>query len=89
MASGLLTELGFKQEKNVLHNDSQSAIHLARIRHFILDLSILDFIITSSLFRALTNLVYKKICLISSTEGWSTKTKLLSGMHMCIMYKLG
>ena len=27
---GLLTELGFKQEKNVLHSDSQSAIHLAK-----------------------------------------------------------
>ncbi|KAI5385685.1 hypothetical protein KIW84_072334 [Lathyrus oleraceus] len=27
---GLLTELGFTQEKNVLYNDSQSAIHLAK-----------------------------------------------------------
>ena len=27
---GLLIELGFKQEKNVLHSDSQSAIHLAK-----------------------------------------------------------
>jgi len=27
---GLLTELGFKQEMNVLHSDSQSAIHLAK-----------------------------------------------------------
>ena len=27
---GLLTELGFKHEKNVLHSDSQSAIHLAK-----------------------------------------------------------
>ena len=27
---GLLTELGFKQEKNILYNDSQSAIHLAK-----------------------------------------------------------
>ena len=27
---GLLTELGFKQEKNVLYSDSQSAIHLAK-----------------------------------------------------------
>jgi hypothetical protein len=27
---GLLEEMGFKQEKNVLHSDSQSAIHLAK-----------------------------------------------------------
>jgi hypothetical protein len=27
---GLLTELGFEQEMNVLHSDSQSAIHLAK-----------------------------------------------------------
>jgi hypothetical protein len=27
---GLLAEMGFKQEKNVLHSDSQSAIHLAK-----------------------------------------------------------
>ena len=27
---GLLTELGFGQEENVLHSDSQSAIHLAK-----------------------------------------------------------
>ncbi|GAA0174911.1 hypothetical protein LIER_41813 [Lithospermum erythrorhizon] len=27
---GLLTELGFKQENNVLYSDSQSAIHLAK-----------------------------------------------------------
>jgi len=27
---GLLTELGIEQEMNVLHNDSQSAIHLAK-----------------------------------------------------------
>ncbi|BAT73418.1 hypothetical protein VIGAN_01089700 [Vigna angularis var. angularis] len=27
---GLLTELGFIQEKTVLHSDSQSAIHLAK-----------------------------------------------------------
>ena len=26
----MLTELGFKQENNVLHSDSQSAIHLAK-----------------------------------------------------------
>jgi hypothetical protein len=27
---GLLAEMGFKQEKNGLHSDSQSAIHLAK-----------------------------------------------------------
>jgi len=27
---GLLTELGFEQEMNVLHSDNQSAIHLAK-----------------------------------------------------------
>ena len=27
---GLLAELGFRQVKNVLHSDSQSAIHLAK-----------------------------------------------------------
>ena len=27
---GLLAEMGFRQEKNVLHSDSQSAIHLAK-----------------------------------------------------------
>ena len=27
---GLLIALGFKQEKNVLHSDTQSAIHLAK-----------------------------------------------------------
>ncbi len=27
---GLITELGFEQEMNVLHSDSQSAIHLAK-----------------------------------------------------------
>ena len=27
---GLSTELGFKQEKNVLYSDSQSAIHLEK-----------------------------------------------------------
>ena len=31
---GLLTELGFKQEKNVLYSDSQSAIHLAKYSAF-------------------------------------------------------
>jgi hypothetical protein len=30
MVKGLLTELGFEQEMNVLHSDNQSAIHLAK-----------------------------------------------------------
>ena len=30
MTEGLLTELGFKQEKNILYCDSQSAKHLAK-----------------------------------------------------------
>lgn len=44
---GLLTELGFMQEKSVLYSDSQSAIHLAKILHFIQEQNTLVFVITS------------------------------------------
>ena len=50
---GLLMELGFIQVKNVLHNDSQIAIHLAKNSTFLYREKHIDlqfFIVTSSGF---------------------------------------
>ena len=81
---GLLNDLGFKQENNVLYSDSQSAINLAKNSAFHLRIKYIG--IRYHFIRSLLEdevLTLKKILSSKNPADMLTKTVMIDKLNLC------